>query len=247
MVVSSFNFTPGVGVALQELRRLLRDVRVQLRDLFLARRLALESLDLRLDVGHLAVEALDVRGADAAGQKRQRAGEGARRARARPAGGGRPGTLLGGDEEVRAAVLLPAVFRLLGAEGALLAVGDGADPGRVDAERDQVLAGRVCAPVAEREVVLGRAAVVAVAFDQELRARVRLQPVGVGGESRAGVVAQVGLVVVEERVLQVSLLVQGGEVRGELVRLDRRRLREEAGRRGSRCRSELPSAWRLPS
>src|SRR5579862_4095659 len=111
------------------------------------------------------------------------------------------GYLPRGEEEVSPAVLLPAVFGLRGAERPFLAVGDGPDPRAVDSERGQVLASRVGAPVAEREVVLRRAAVVAMTLDQELRARMGLEPIRIGGERSACIVAQVRLVVVEERVL----------------------------------------------
>ena len=62
----------GVGVGFQELRRLRGDVLVELLDLFLARRLALQGLDLLLDVAHLAVEAVDVVGRDAGDARKER-------------------------------------------------------------------------------------------------------------------------------------------------------------------------------
>ncbi len=90
------------------------------------------------------------------------------------------------------------------AERALLAVGDRPDARSVHAERDEVFLRGVGAPVAQREVVLGRPALVAMPLDQELDRPVLLEPVRVRGQRRARVVAQVGLVVVEERVLQVA-------------------------------------------
>src|SRR5262245_14536124 len=84
---------------------------------------------------------------------------------------GEPGTSLGRDDEVSAPVLLPAGFRGLGAEGALLSVRDRAQARGVDAEGDEVLLGGVGAAVAEREVIGRGSAFVAVALDQDLHRR----------------------------------------------------------------------------
>src|SRR5437879_507259 len=99
----------------------------------------------------------------------------------------RPGTgagyhgrrLLALDEEVGAAVLRPALLRLLGAERALLAVAERAHAGPRDAPGEEVLQRGLRAMVAEGEVVLVGAPVVAVAFDQDDGARVVPQPLGV--------------------------------------------------------------------
>ena len=82
------------------------------------------------------------------------------------------------DGELSAAVLLPAGFVLLGAELLLLAVADDADAVGGDAGVDQRGLGGVGAVLAEGEVVLGRAAVVAVAADDDLDGGMRVE---VGG------------------------------------------------------------------
>src|SRR5437870_7104821 len=87
--------------------------------------------------------------------------------------------LLALDEEVGAAVLRPALLRLLGAERALLAVAERAHAGPRDATGEEVLQRGLRAMVAEGEVVFVGAPVVAVAFDQDDSARVVPQPLGV--------------------------------------------------------------------
>src|SRR5689334_22612242 len=62
-------------------------------------------------------------------------------------------------------VLRPAGLVGVGADRALLAVGDRADARLVDAQRGQVVRHRVGATLAEREVVLAGAALVAMTFD----------------------------------------------------------------------------------
>src|SRR5262245_3294130 len=70
-----------------------------------------------------------------------------------------------GDDHVGAAVLRPAALLFLGADGALLAVGEGAQPAGRDAQRAQVVADRGGPALAEGEVVLVGAARVGVPFD----------------------------------------------------------------------------------
>ena len=72
--------------------------------------------------------------------------------------------LLRRDDEVAAAVLRPAALVLLVAERLLLALADDQDAVGGHAEADQVALHRVRAPFAESQVVLGRAARVAVAL-----------------------------------------------------------------------------------
>src|SRR5262245_58508268 len=69
--------------------------------------------------------------------------------------------------EVRAAVLLPALLGRLGADRDFLAVGDGLEPLGRHSQRDDVVVGGTRAPLAEREVVLDRSALVAVALDPD--------------------------------------------------------------------------------
>src|SRR5262245_25298851 len=72
------------------------------------------------------------------------------------------------QHEMRAAILRPCRLTVSSVEGTLFAVADGADAARVHAEGDEVLLRGVGALVAEREVVLLGAALVAVAFDEHV-------------------------------------------------------------------------------
>ncbi len=112
------------------------------------------------------------------------------------------------DVELGAAVLLPAGFVFFGAELALLAVADDADAVGADAGGDEGLLGGVGAVFAEGDVVLGGAAVVAVAGDEDLDVWVCVQ-VGRGRGDGAFVrLADVVAVVVEEDILDGG--VEGG-------------------------------------
>src|SRR5262245_28521173 len=75
------------------------------------------------------------------------------------------------QDEVSAAVLGPGLLGVAGVGGALLAVADGVHPVGADPLRNQVLLGRVRAPVTERQVVLLGAPFVAVTLDREPDAR----------------------------------------------------------------------------
>src|SRR6185295_20096088 len=95
-----------------------------------------------------------------------------------------------GDDHVAAAVLRPAALLALGADRPLLAVGERAQARVRDAERGEVVLDRVGAALAERQVELVRAALVGVAFDQELKLRRALEQVGVARQAVAGFVGQ---------------------------------------------------------
>ena len=69
-----------------------------------------------------------------------------------------------------------AGFAVVGANRAFLAVADRLHTVLIDAESDQIVLGRVGTTLAEGEVVLARAAVVAMAFDHETILRIGLQP-----------------------------------------------------------------------
>src|SRR6516162_2629943 len=71
-------------------------------------------------------------------------------------------------DEVSAAVLLPAGFVRLGAERLLLPIADGLDAARIHTGRDHGILDRVGATIAEGQVVLGRAAFVAMSLNREL-------------------------------------------------------------------------------
>src|SRR5687767_15718219 len=83
--------------------------------------------------------------------------------------------LLQGDREVRAAVPCATRGCLVRVDRAILAEAHRAEPRRVDAPADQVIARRVGATLAERQVVLLRADGVSVTFDGHLNGRIRLQ------------------------------------------------------------------------
>src|SRR5690348_7634115 len=100
-------------------------------------------------------------------------------------------------DEVAAAVLLPAGFVGLHAEGLFLAEADGAEIGGRDAQVDEILLDGVGAAIAQSEVVLGGAAFVAVAFDDDLCIRITLEERSGLLERYAGVRADIGLVEVE--------------------------------------------------
>src|SRR5438309_8430011 len=96
-----------------------------------------------------------------------------------------------------AAVLLPAGFVVLHAEGLLLAEADGAEAVGRNTQRNQILLDGAGAAVAEAEVIFGGATLVAMAFDGDFDRRVLLQEVSRLRERRAGIGTNVGLVVVK--------------------------------------------------
>src|SRR5260370_38671466 len=79
--------------------------------------------------------------------------------------------LLGADE-VAAAILLPARFVVLVAEGLFLAEADGADAIGGDAQGNEILLDGAGAAIAERGVVFGGPALVARAFNGHPELRV---------------------------------------------------------------------------
>jgi hypothetical protein len=81
--------------------------------------------------------------------------------------------------EMCAAVGVPALFVALRAERLFLAIADGADAGGRNGQLYERLLGGRGAIVAECEVVLGRAAFVAVALDSEVNVRMLLEERGV--------------------------------------------------------------------
>src|SRR5205085_2957064 len=105
---------------------------------------------------------------------------------------------------MRAAILRPRRLVVSRIEGTLFAVADGADAAAVDAEGHEVLLGRVGALVAEGQVVLLGAALVAVPFDQQTVLPVLPQPVRRRAQRRLRVGRERGLVEAEEGVLDVA-------------------------------------------
>ena len=104
-----------------------------------------------------------------------------------------------------AAILLPARVVLLGAEGMLLAPTDRIDSRGRNAQRNQVVLGGLRTALAKPQVVFRRTAVVAMSFESHASVRIGAQEFGVLGERFAGIVADIGLVEVEERVLNVLI------------------------------------------
>src|SRR5438552_1684110 len=129
---------------------------------------------------------------------------------------------------VSPAVPLPAILVVVSADGPVFSVGDGRDPVGGHTEVHKEALGRGRAPVAQAQVVLLAAALVAMAFDGELDVRVRLQEVGVTGQGLLGVRANIVLVKVEVGVLYV------GRERLFLAHLRRRGRRRRRRRHGYR-------------
>src|SRR5688572_27096852 len=103
---------------------------------------------------------------------------------------------------MRAAVLRPRALVLSRIERKLLPVADGPQPVGGDPERDEIGTGGDGAPLAQCQIVLGRSALVAVAFDCQHPGPVLLQYAGVLVECRLGGRAELGAVVLEEYWLQ---------------------------------------------
>src|SRR4051812_47862691 len=99
--------------------------------------------------------------------------------------------------QVVAPILLPG--RLVVPRGArtLIAVADGGDEGRVHPEVLEIFLRRVRAPLAERDVVFGRAALVAVPFDPDGNVRPLACLVEGGLERGPGSLRELGAVVLE--------------------------------------------------
>src|SRR4051812_32883453 len=107
-------------------------------------------------------------------------------------------TLLLSEDEVSAAVLLPALFRCFGAGGLFLAIADRLDAVGGDAGADKSRLGCSRTIVTEREVVFGRSTLVAVTLDRDSDVRVLLQEGGICLDDRLAISANVVPIVVEE-------------------------------------------------
>src|SRR5688572_1553913 len=86
-----------------------------------------------------------------------------------------PCYLLDDHSEVSAAVHRASLGSVVVGNRTLFAVADRPQPVRRNAAAGEIVANRVGAPLAEREVVLDGADAVAVAFDRHVERRVRLQ------------------------------------------------------------------------
>ena len=90
--------------------------------------------------------------------------------------------------------MLSSRWVALCAEWLFFAEADGAEAIGGDAQGDQILLDGAGAAIAEREVVFGGAALVAVAFDGHAKLRIVAQELGGRGEGLASVRANVGFV-----------------------------------------------------
>src|ERR1700722_5921073 len=108
-----------------------------------------------------------------------------------------------------AAVLLPAILARFRALRALLAIADGFQAIRGDALLYQEILGGSGAPISQREVVLGGAALIAVAFHHYREVGILLEDLleqrGVFCEGVAAIATDLAHVVVEERILRLLL------------------------------------------
>src|SRR5580704_10656274 len=107
--------------------------------------------------------------------------------------------------EVPAAILLPALFAVLGAEGPLFAPADGVHAIRADAQRNQIILRCLRAPFTQADIIFGGTALVAMAFDGYAHLRVGTQKFRRLGEGVARVRANIGLVKIKVSVLHVLL------------------------------------------
>src|SRR5262249_44682433 len=118
-----------------------------------------------------------------------------------------------------------------GIERELLAVADGAETFRSHPKRDEIGARRERPTLAEREVVFGGAALVAVSLDRDDPGGIFLQHLGVGGERFLTVRGNLGAIELKKDRLQRRLLVDvveravGHRVGGRDGRLGRHRRR----------------------
>src|ERR1035441_4793859 len=128
--------------------------------------------------------------------------------------------------DVNAAIPLPAGFVFLLADRAFLAITDQAELSRRDTDPDQVLFGGPRTPVAKSDIVLGGAALIAVALDRQFVVGVVFQDVAqlgrIGLEGFHGIGPKRVLVVVEIRIFNFGQQrVNAGA--GHRVRIFRRR------------------------
>src|SRR5262249_32940809 len=131
-------------------------------------------------------------------------------------------------EKLRATIRRPARLGVLGARRPLLTIRHGGDALGLHAARDEVCLRGLRASLAEGEVVFGRAALVAVALDQDEQFGVCREPGRIRVEDLRVAGADVRLVEVEVNGLERGLRVVLAGRRG--------RLRRRCGHRGRRGR-----------
>src|SRR5690348_13541852 len=102
-------------------------------------------------------------------------------------------------------VLLPARFVVLRAERMLLAPAHCLDAIAGNSQRNEILLRRIRAPLPQSEVVLFRAALVAVPLERYADLRIGTQELRILLQRRSGITANLRLVVIEVRVLDVLI------------------------------------------
>src|SRR5688500_2948237 len=107
-------------------------------------------------------------------------------------------TLLRRDDEVAPSILGPGIFAVAHIEREFLSVTYCTDPIRRYTQRRQIRLHRDRAALAKRQVVLGRSALVAVAFDRDSPRRVLLEHSGIGLRDGPAALVQFGTVDREE-------------------------------------------------
>jgi hypothetical protein len=133
--------------------------------------------------------------------------------------------------EVTTTILLPASFVALCAEGLFLAVADRLDPAGAHSSSGQRALDCACALVAERQVVLGGSALVAMSFNRKTHILVLAEELSICLDGRLLVTTNIGLIVVEVDVLDIlaeQILIRN--IRGGLRWRRRRRYRKSGGR-----------------
>ena len=109
----------------------------------------------------------------------------------------RPAKTLVQQDEMIVAVLLPAIFRGFGTNRLLLAIADGLELVRIHAGLDQELLGCVGAVFTQRQVELGRTAVIAAAFNPYFPVRMLADGLGRARQRLLCFGTQIRLVVIE--------------------------------------------------
>src|ERR1700683_430924 len=107
--------------------------------------------------------------------------------------------------EMRTAILLPARFIVLGAEWPLFAPAHGIHAVGGNAERNKVILGSLGAAFTEANVVLRRAALIAMALDGHANLRIRAQEFCGFCQVSAGVATNIGFFEIKVGVLHVLL------------------------------------------
>src|SRR5579863_3719469 len=106
-------------------------------------------------------------------------------------------------DEMAAAVLLPASFVAFGAERFFLAVTDRLDAAGADSESRQSSLDGARTLIAQRQVVLGRAALVAVSLNRKIHVGMMREELRISLHRGLLVTADVGLVVIKIDILDI--------------------------------------------